>query len=111
MSRPYFYLASVYSRYPAGIDAAFIVACKVAARFIKAGVPVFSPISHSHHIAIHGDIDPLSHDIWLPADRPMMDAACGIIVVRMEGWEESVGIAHEIEVFKQAGKPVLFVDP
>jgi hypothetical protein len=83
----------------------------VAARFIKAGIPVFSPIAQSHPVALHGGIDPLSHDIWLPADRPMMDAACGIIVVRMEGWEESVGIAHEIAVFKAAGKPVLYVDP
>lgn len=107
----YFYLATPYSKWPAGIEDAFRMACREAGRLIKAGVPVFCPIAHSHPIAVHGRIDPLSHGIWLAADRPLMDGACGLIVVRATGWEDSYGIAEEIKVFKAAGKPILYIDP
>lgn len=76
----FWYLASTYSVHPNGLQKAFLDACEFTAILIKAGVPVFSPIAHSHPVAIHGGIDPYSHDIWLPADKPLMDAAGGIIV-------------------------------
>ena len=107
----FLYLATPYSKWPAGIEDAYRMACREAARLMRAGVPVFCPIAHTHGVAIHGGIDPLSHEIWLAADRPLMDAACGLIVVRAQGWEESYGIAEEIKVFKAAGKPILYIDP
>lgn len=107
----FFYLATPYSKWKAGIDDAFELACREAARLIKAGVPTYSPIAHTHPIAKIGGIDPLAHDIWLPADRPMMDAAVGLIVLRADGWEDSYGIAEEIKVFKAAGKPIFYMDP
>lgn len=107
----YFYLATPYTKWEAGIDAAFEMACRETARLIKAGVPVFCPIAHTHPVAKLGGIDPLSHAIWLAADRPLMDAAIGLIVVRAKGWEDSYGVTEEIKVFRAAGKPVLFIDP
>jgi hypothetical protein len=107
----FWYLATPYSKYAAGIEQAFIDACRETALLIRAGVPTFSPIAHTHPIAMHGDIDPLAHEIWLPADRPMMDAASGLIVCQMEGWEASYGIGVEIETFKAAGKPVVYMTP
>lgn len=82
-----------------------------AALYIKAGIPVFCPIAHSHPIAVHGAVDAFDHDIWRPADRPMMNAAVGLIVVRMESWEQSRGIAMEIEAFRAAGKPIVYTEP
>ncbi len=110
-SPTYWYVATPYSKFPDGLFEAHVAACRVTAKLIKAGIPCFSPIAHSHPIAIHGMIDPMSHAIWLPADRPLMDAAHGLIVVELEGWDESEGIAHEIEVFRRAGKPVVHLDP
>jgi hypothetical protein len=107
----FWYLATPYSKYPGGIEAAFIVACKQTALLIGAGVRVYSPIAHTHSVAIHGGLNPHSHSIWLPADKPFMDAACGLIVCKMSSWAESVGIAHEIDVFKKAGKPVVYMTP
>lgn len=51
---------------------------------IRAGVPVFSPIVHSHPVADVCGIDPLSHEIWLPAEAPMRYAAKGVIELRAE---------------------------
>lgn len=105
------YLATPYSKYPYGIHDAFQDASKYAARLLIAGVKVYSPIAHTHPLAIYGDIDPLDHSIWIPFDEAMMTAADAICVLQMPTWEISKGIAHEIEFFQNAGKPVYFLKP
>lgn len=107
----YWYLATPYSKYVGGLEAAFTEACRQTALLVKAGVPVFSPIAHTHPIAMLAGMDPLDHTIWLPCDRPMMDAAWGLIVCKMDGWERSYGVAHEMDVFRQANKPVIYMKP
>lgn len=106
----YYYLATPYSKYEGGLEAAFIMAAKQTALLMQAGIPVFSPIAHTHPIAIHGGIDPLDYTVWQPVDQPMMDAATGLIVVCAPGWRESKGVAYEIEDFKLAGKPVFYME-
>ena len=106
----FLYLATPYSKYRGGLDAAFIQAAKAAAVLTKAGIGVFSPIAHTHPIAVHGAIDPLDHAIWLPADAPLMAAAVGMVVVKMDGWQESYGIKKEIEAFEAMGKPIEYMD-
>jgi hypothetical protein len=107
----YFYLASPYSKFSGGIVAAFEEVCEQAALLVRAGVPVFSPIAHTHSIALHGHLDPYDLSIWLEADRAFMDAAKAIIVCKMDGWQESYGIGVEVEHFKRAGKPVHYMEP
>lgn len=106
----YWYLGSPYSKYEKGLDQAHIDVCKEAARYILAGIPVYSPIALSHPVAVHGDIDPLDHSIWIPADRPMMDAALGLVVLKMDGWEDSFGLKYEVRVFSDAGKPIIYAE-
>lgn len=103
----FWYVGTPYSKYAAGIEQAWTDACLACARLIEAGVPVYSPIAHTHPIAVLGEIDPYAHDIWLPADRPLMEAAHGMILLMMPGWRESRGIWHEVEHFWRAGKPVV----
>lgn len=104
------YLATPYSKYKHGIEMAFIDAAKLTARLIVDGYKVYSPITHTHPIAIHGKIDPLDHKIWIAFDETMMRAAEALMVAQMEGWEHSHGIAHEIAFFKSFGKPVFYLD-
>ena len=105
------YLATPYTKYKPGIDQAFIDAAKLAALLLRAGMKVYSPIVHCHTIAIHGQIDPLDHEIWIPFDEAMMTAADVLLVAHMQGWQESFGIAHEIKFFEDAGKPIFDLDP
>jgi hypothetical protein len=107
----FYYLATVYSKYHLGIVHAHAEACRQAALLVRAGIPVYSPIAHTHSIAIEGDIDPFDHNIWLEADRTFMEAAKGLIVCKMRGWEESYGIGVEIESFERQGKPVYWMEP
>jgi hypothetical protein len=107
----FWYLATPYSKYPAGLEAAFHLALDAAGLLIRAKVPVYSPIAHTHPIAILTGMDPLDHAIWLPADKPMMDAAGGLIMLRAESWEQSYGMKHELNLFQGAKKPVVWMDP
>lgn len=105
------YLATPYTKYHLGIDAAFVHAAEVSARLLQRGVRVYSPIAHTHPLAIYGNLDPLDHTIWLPFDEAMMDAADCLIVARMKGWDESFGVKHEIEFFAREKKPIIHIDP
>ena len=106
----FYYLATPYSRYPCGQEAAYFEASRAAAHLMKRGVIVFCPIAHSHSLAVLGGIDPANHDIWIPADQPFMDHAKGLIVAKMLTWQTSHGVRVEIDTFEAAGKPIYYMD-
>lgn len=110
MSNSLAYLATPYSKWKLGLEAAFIEASKLAARLMITGVKVYSPIAHTHPLAFYGGLDPLDRSIWLPFDEAMMEAAQVLIVAHMDGWQESKGIAHEIAFFERAEKPIFDLD-
>lgn len=105
------YLATPYSKYSAGLDKAFEDAAALAASLLVEGVKVYSPIAHTHPLAKYSHLDPLDHEIWLPFDEAMMAAADALIVAHMDGWQDSYGIAHEIDYFTKAGKPIYDLEP
>lgn len=108
----FWYLASPYAIYPLGREAAFNLACRTTGLLMKAGVPVFSPIAHSHPVQRECPYLPDSHEFWVEqVDLPMMQAALGLIVLQADGWRESRGMTWEIGWFKEQGKPIVPMDP
>lgn len=105
------YLATPYSRYPDGLEAAFVDAAKLAARLLNAGVRVYSPICHGHPLSVHGELDALDHSIWLPFDEAMMSVSDALAVAMMPSWKKSKGIQYEIDYFDLARKPVFYLEP
>lgn len=105
------YLATPYSKYPAGLDAAHAMACRAAAALMNRGHRIFCPIAHSHCIGVAGHLDNRDWDFWRRQDEPMMRAANGMVVVKMEGWEESVGVTDEIAAFEWMGRAIVYTDP
>ena len=105
------YLATPYSKYESGLSMAFVDAARLTARLLKEGYKVYSPIAHTHPIAVYGNVDPYDHDIWMPFDQAMMDVSDILVIATFPGWEKSKGISIEIEVFKKAGKTICFLDP
>ena len=106
------YLATPYTTYRDGMPMAFIDAARLSARLMQNGVVTYSPVVNTHPMATYGNIRPeSSNPVWLSFDRLMMDKADEILVATMPGWETSKGITHEIEVFRDAGKPIRFVHP
>ena len=107
----FWYVATPYSKYPTGLDAAWRAACEQTVILFRAGIPAFSPIVHTHPIALAGNFDPLDLDLWLRVDRPMMAAAHGLIMCRLPSWQESSGMEHERRFFAERGLPVYYMDP
>lgn len=106
------YAATPYTRYAGGIHHAFIDACKITERMLRAGLlNVYSPIVHSHSLAIYGNLDPLDHSIWLPFNEAIIGKSDALVVVMLVGWESSNGVRLEIQTFIAAGKPVYFMSP
>lgn len=110
MNDGYWYVCTPYTKYPKGLEAAFHDACVVTARLIRLGFKVFCPIAHTHPIAAHG-FDAKDGALWLEQDRPLFDAATGVIVVMLDGWRESSGIQAEVQWAKDQGKPILYMEP
>lgn len=102
------YIATPFTLFHGGLDEAWKEACRVTAEFIRRGVPVYSPIAHTHPVAIHGGIDPVDHALWMKADQAMMESASDLYVIQMPGWNESKGIEMEIEAFRKASKPITY---
>ena len=107
----FWYLGSPYSLYPDGIDAAFDAVVQARGLLIRAGIQCFSPIIHSHTVAKACGIDSLDHSIWLPAERPILDAATGLIVLKLAGWEASFGLTWERSLFAERGLPIVGMEP
>jgi hypothetical protein len=105
------YLATPYTKYEGGIDKAHEDACVLAGALLNKGIRVFSPIAHCHMIAKLGGVEPLSHEIWLEIDEPLMEPCEAILVGELDGWDESYGVDYELDVFNAAGKPVFFINP
>ncbi|MDQ0305360.1 DUF1937 family protein [Ancylobacter polymorphus] len=102
----YWYLATAYSKHPAGLDAAHEMACRAVGALRSLGVVAFSPIAHWHPVGRLLGINPLDHDLWMEIDKPMMEGAEGLIVLCSPGWQASRGIAVEIDFFRESCLPV-----
>ena len=109
----YWYLATPYSKWPAGLDDACKTAATLCGRLLLAGVNTYSPIAHSHPVSLtlEGQVDPRDHDFWLRADKPLFEAAHGLLVADFPGWRESVGVAKEIAWSRAHVKPSFLLNP
>lgn len=106
---PLWYLATPYTNHPGGIHQAFAQAARAAGELTRRGEHVFSPIAHSHMLALWAKIDPRAHAIWMPVNESFMRVCDGLTVVKLVGWSESIGVAEEMKAFRAAGKLVRFL--
>lgn len=104
----YLYLGSPYSKFHDGFDAAAHEVSTAASVLMADGFKIYAPIAHGHFVSKHGDL-PQTWEFWKEQCQPMIDSAAALIVLQMEGWEESVGLTYEIEEFWRAGKPIAYL--
>ena len=104
------YLASPYSHPdPAVREQRFHAACRAAVALLHAGRVVFSPIAHSHPLAQHSL--PGNWQFWEQYDRKFLERCDEVVVLMLDGWEESVGVQAEIRIARELGKPVRYLAP
>ena len=103
------YLASPYSHPDESVRLQrFETVCFVADKLMSEGKHVFSPIAHTHPIAVKGDL-PKGWDFWEEFDRKFISACGELWVVMMDGWRESKGVQAEIKIANELGIPVKYV--
>lgn len=105
------FISSPFTSYWLGMTCAATDAQRATAALIQRGIRCYCPVAHGYAVARSGRMDPTDAHLWMSNDRPIFDAASWLIVVRLKGWDHSIGVGEEIDRAREAGKPVIFVDP
>ena len=104
------YLATPYTHPDRAVRLArFRAVNKAASLLMQQGHHVFSPISHSHPIAEEGGL-PTSWDFWEKYDIEVLKMCSQVIVLMLDGWKESKGVAAEIEIAKSLGIGIVYAE-
>jgi hypothetical protein len=105
------YLASSYSHTNPDIrEWRFQAAARAAADLMNQGYYVFSPICHSHPIAITGiisDEDTIDFEFWRNYDFMMIDKCDIFAILKIDGWRESKGVNEEFEYALSKNMPMI----
>jgi hypothetical protein len=104
------YLASPYTDKDPGVrERRFEAVTKAAGILMADGEYVFSPITHGHEIAKRCKL-PTDWSYWRGYCVVMISCCSLLCVLCIDGWKESVGVQAEIEIAKELGIPVRYVD-
>lgn len=105
------YIASPYS---APSDAVrydrFMRARTYAHHLMAQGIVCFSPIAYGRQFEKVFAVAP-DHETWMDFNDWMLLASQEVRVLMLAGWQESLGVAHEIALANDHGIPVSFVEP
>ena len=109
MREGYYYIASPYSHADAEVvQQRFEAAVKASGRLMQANLIVFSPIAHSHPIALASML-PGDFGYWERGCKVFVAQSIGIVVLKLAGWRESRGVTAEIAIAKKLGLPVFYM--
>ena len=104
------YLASPYSDPDNAVrDQRFRAACRATAALLCSGHVVYSPIVHGHPLVEFGL--PTDWEFWQRYDREHLARCDELVVLTLDGWQESVGVQAEIRIAQELAKPVSFLAP
>lgn len=113
--RKLIYLASPYrADDPRLVRIRYKLAVKTAAKIItRWGHHVFTPIGHSHPIAMDKAFNQENntHSYWLSLDFKILDICDEIWLLTLPGYERSEGMQREQIYAREKGKPVFTVTP
>jgi|GEM_PF-590188 len=104
------YLATPYSDPDWRVrEARYRTVTKVTADLVKEGEHVFSPITHLHDVIKHGDLS-AGWDYWKEFDRKMIGVCERFMILRLPGWEKSVGVMAEVGIATDLGRTIECID-
>src|SRR5574341_1554811 len=107
----FIYLATPYSSTDEVIrKGRTILAVKHAAKLIKEGNNVFCPIAYNVGLCKYSDVPMDDSPFWMNQDKAFLKKCSKLVVVKMWGWEHSKGILEEIELAKELGIPIEYIE-
>lgn len=107
------YLACPYSGTVEEREERTMLATLVAAKLMDRGYNVFSPLTHSHPIAMNlpsKNFEDYDHDFWLKRDFQILENCDALVVLKLPGWEKSYGVKKEIEFAESLNYDILYID-
>lgn len=105
------YVASPYTHpSPEIVEARFRAVEEIVAGLLRKEVYAYSPIVHCHELAKRYEL-PTSFSFWAEYNYAMLDKASMLIVVKLPGWETSVGVTAELARAASLGIPVQYIEP
>lgn len=103
------YLASPYSHPSAAVrEARYLAARALTIEELRLGSAIFSPIVYGKDMetAIGTAFEP-----WAAFNDTVIEKCDEVWVLCIEGWQQSRGIRHELEVAFRLNKTVRYLDP
>ena len=107
---PLVYLASPYSHADPHVrELRFRQAASAAARLMASGLVVFSPIAHGHPITLAHNL-PSDWAYWEKSCRAYLGCCHKILVLQLDGWRDSMGVAAELQIAQEMEMEVGYMD-
>lgn len=69
------------------------------------GLPLFSPISYCHDLCVKHDL-PKDAKFWYEFNLAFISRSSEMIVLKLSGWDSSLGVAGEIKLAEELNIPV-----
>lgn len=77
---------------------------------MKAGIVVFSPLSHTVPISEYVDEIGSEHDFWLAQDLPILRRCDELLILGLENWTKSRGVKAELFEAIAFKKPITLIE-
>lgn len=109
----YWFLASPHTHPdPAVREWRYEECCRAFAWLLTKGIWVYPAITCTHPTWVN-HLSKMTADFrhWKGLNHAFVRGAVGVFVLRIDGWEQSRGVADEMAFAKELGKPVEFMWP
>ena len=107
----YWYLASPYSSPEPSTIQQRVDALKPALKYLfDCQLAVYSPILHWHPIVSRYDMRGTAEELKAQ-NLALQQAACGLLVLALDGWRESIGVRMEIAWAIGWHQPISVMEP
>lgn len=85
-------------------------AMKATKWLLEQRIWTYSPIVHCHEIAVAFGL-PRDFAFWHEYNRAMLESSERMLILTLEGWQKSGGVAEEVEHCRHLGLPVNYLSP
>lgn len=118
--KSYIYLTSPYTAFRADgtyddilMQERYIAVTECFQKLVAAGLVIFCPITMTHHIDcmhrnLHGSR--MKPSFWYEFDKPFLQAASQLFVLKLLGWKESKGLQEEVETAKGRNLSIVYLE-
>lgn len=111
MTHEFSYLAAPYSHVDYEIrNLRYKETMKCAIWLFKQRIWAYAPVLHWHEASLTHNL-PSTFDFWWPHNQVMLFQSSRLLILALDGWQDSRGIAEETTYAHTLCKPINFIRP